>query len=159
MATLEKIKAALDAALPGAVVATDTFRGMDAVRVDAGSILKVCTLLRDDPEFSFDMLTDLTAVDYLGRDKRFEVVYHLYSFKYNTRLRLRADVADGEAISTVEGVWKVANWLEREVYDLMGITFAGHSDLRRLMLWEGYEGHPLRKDFPLQGIPQKAVYR
>ncbi|TLN22208.1 NADH-quinone oxidoreductase subunit C [bacterium] len=159
MASIDKIKAALDSALSGAVLGTDSFRGMDALRVDASAIVKICSFLRDNPEFSFEMLTDLTAVDYLGREKRFEVVYHLYSFKYNTRLRLRADLGEGEPIQTVEGVWKAANWLEREVFDLMGITFAGHSDLRRIMMWEGYEGHPLRKDFPLLGIPQKAVYR
>ena len=105
------------------------------------------------------MLTDLTAVDFLGREKRFQVVYNLYSHPLNCRLRLKADVAEGASIRTVEGVWKAANWLEREVFDLFGIVFESHSDLRRILLWDGYIGHPLRKDFPLTGMPQKAVYR
>ena len=159
MVTLEQILDGLRGRFSFAVLGSATFRGQDSIIVDASAIVPICQYLRDEEALSFDMLTDLTAVDYLGRPKRFEVVYNLYSFKQNRRLRLKAPLADGETISTVEGVWRAANWLEREVYDLMGITFTGHSDLRRIMTWDGYEGHPLRKDFPLCGIPQKAVYR
>ncbi|GAB4268356.1 MAG: NADH-quinone oxidoreductase subunit C [Deferrisomatales bacterium] len=136
-----------------------THRGQLSVVVDKEQIAAVCAFCRDDQRLRFDMLTDLTAVDFLPRTPRFEVVYNLYSFRDNRRLRLKAPVAEGETIATVEGVWRSANWLEREVYDLFGIVFDGHSDLRRILLWDGYVGHPLRKDFPLHGIPQKVVYR
>lgn len=142
-----------------AILATETFRGQDIVTVDKDKVADICAFLRDDPRFAYDMLTDLTAVDFLGREKRFQVVYMLYSFTHNKRLRLKADLAEGDSIATVECVWLVANWLEREVYDLFGIVFDNHTDLRRILLWDGYIGHPLRKDFPLTGVPQKAVYR
>lgn len=152
-AILEKLSAQFGSAVLGQA----TFRGQDSVTVDAAKIVEVCTFLRDEPGLRFVMLTDLTAVDCQGRAPRFTVVYNLYSHELNQRLRLKILVDD--TAPTVEGVWKVANWLEREVYDLFGIVFAGHSDLRRLLLWDGYVGHPLRKDFPLTGIPQTAVYR
>jgi NADH-quinone oxidoreductase subunit C len=149
----------LTAKFGDAVSSQTIFRGQESVVVAKDRIVEVCTFLRDDPALRFDMLTDLTAVDYMGRIPRFQVVYFLYSFANNRRVFIKADVGEGETISTVEGVWKAANWLEREVYDLFGIVFDGHSDLRRLMLWDGYIGHPLRKDFPLTGIPQTALYR
>lgn len=149
----------LKAKFGDAILAQASFRGQDSATVAAGSIVEVCQFLRDEPSLAFDMLTDLTAVDYLGRTPRFEVVYNLYSFSGNRRFRLRVGVDAGQTVPTVEKVWLAANWLEREVYDLMGIVFDGHSDLRRLMLWDGYVGHPLRKDFPLTGIPQTASYK
>ncbi|PLX46603.1 MAG: NADH-quinone oxidoreductase subunit C [Deltaproteobacteria bacterium] len=157
MVQLSQILEGLKGSVEGAVLSSETFRGQDVIRVEASAIVDVMTYLRDN--CSFDMLTDLTAVDYLGREKRFEMVYILYSFEHNRRLHVKATLADGEKIATIEGVWKAANWLEREVYDLLGIHFEGHSDLRRILLWDGYEGHPLRKDFPLKGIPQKTTYR
>lgn len=154
-AITEKLKAAFgDAVGEGA-----TFRGQDSLTVAPAKIAEIATFLRDDATLRFDMLTDLTAVDYMGRTPRFTVVYNLYSFQENRRLRLKCELAEGETIPTVEGVWKAANWLEREVYDLYGIAFDGHADLRRILLWDGYVGHPLRKDFPLTGIPQAAVYK
>ncbi len=94
------------------------------------------------------MLTDLTAVDYLERDPRFEVVYHLYSVSRNRRLRVKARVPEGTAeIDTLVEVWPSANWMEREVFDLYGIRFRGHPDLRRILLYDDFEGHPLRKDY------------
>ncbi|NTU60455.1 MAG: NADH-quinone oxidoreductase subunit C, partial [Deltaproteobacteria bacterium] len=111
-----------------------------------------------DERLGFEMLTDLTAVDYLPREPRFEVVYLLYSFQHNERLFLKVPLAENETVPTVEGVWKAANWLEREVYDLFGVIFENHSDLRRILLWDGYVGHPLRKDFPLHGVPQTVQY-
>ncbi len=142
-----------------AVLGDQVFRGQLSVTVAPASIVEVCTFCRDDSRLGFDMLADLTAVDRMPRVPRFEVVYNLYSFPHNARLRLKAPVAENEALGTVEGVWKAANWLEREVYDLFGIVFEGHSDLRRILLWDGYVGHPLRKDFPLHGIPQKVTYQ
>ena len=115
------------------------------------AILPVCQFLAADSALSFDFLTDICGVDYPDREKRFEVVYHLYSMKRKTRLRLKTSVGEGESLSTVESVWKAATWFEREVYDMFGVAFEGHGDLRRLLTWDGYEGHPLRKDFPLKG--------
>lgn len=140
-----------------AVADLGEYRGQRSVSVAKDSIVEIATHLRDAAGFT--MLTDLTCVDYLGRETRFTVVYNLYSFKDNARIRLKAEVAENDSLPTVEGVWKAANWLEREVYDLFGVVFDGHSDLRRILLWDGYIGHPLRKDFPLTGVPQKAVYK
>jgi NADH-quinone oxidoreductase subunit C/D len=136
---------------PDAVIDTLSFRGEETVVVKNDAILPVCKFLAEDPTLSFDFLTDICGVDYPEREKRFEVVYHLYSMKRRTRLRLKTAVGEGEALSTVESVWKAATWFEREAYDMLGLTFEGHHDLRRLLTWEGYEGHPLRKDFPLKG--------
>ena len=117
-------------------------------------LLDVLGFLRDDPESAFDMLMDLTAVDHVqrrdgDRSPRFEVVYHLYSTAHNHRVRVKVgvDLGDAEVASSV-AVWPAANWMEREVYDLYGIRFAGHPDLRRILLYEEFEGHPLRKDYP-----------
>lgn len=153
------ISEALKEKFGDAILGTVTHRGQDTVLIAKDSLLEVASFLRDDPRFAFDMLTDLTAVDRMGRAERFDLVVNLYSFTLNRRLRIKAAVAEGDTVSTLEGVWKAANWLEREVYDLFGIVFDGHSDLRRILLWDGYVGHPLRKDFPLTGIPQKMLYR
>ncbi len=145
--------------LGDAVLGHSTFRGQLSVTVDAARVAEVCACCRDHEGLRFDMLTDLTAVDRLPADPRFELVYNLYSFPHNRRLRLKAAVPENGFVATVQGVWKAANWLEREVYDLFGIVFDGHPDLRRILLWDGYVGHPLRKDFPLHGIPQNVQYR
>ena len=115
--------------------------------VDPKRIETVMRFLRDEADF--DMLTDLTAVDYLGRTPRFEVVYHLYATGANQRLRIKARVAEEAAeIASVVGLYASANWMEREVFDLYGIRFDGHPNLRRILLYEEFEGHPLRKDYP-----------
>ena len=127
-----------------AILEASTFLGQNYFVVEAAQIEEICFFLRDDEQYN--MLADLTAVDYPKKDKRFEVVYQLYSFPKNERLRVKAAVADKEPISTVVKVWIAANWLEREAYDMFGITFAGHPDLRRILLPEGWQGFPLRKD-------------
>ncbi len=105
--------------------------------------------MRDDPALDFDFLMDVTAVDYLGSVPRFEVVYHLYSLARNHRLRLKARVPEEDPrIASVVPVWRGADWLERETYDMYGIRFEGHPDLRRIYLYEEFQGHPLRKDYP-----------
>ncbi len=99
----------------------------------------------------FEVLLDITAVDYLGKkEKRFEVVYHLLSLSGKMRVRVKVEVGEGEKIATLSSLWKNANWLEREVYDMFGIEFEGHPDLRRILLYPEFEGHPLRKDYPLK---------
>jgi len=136
---------------PGAVIATHSFRGDDTAVVNKESILEICTFLRDDHDLLYNMMMDLTAVDYLGREPRFEVVYHLYSLKHNRRVRIKAGVSEADAtIDSIVAVWVGANWFEREAFDMYGITFKGHPEMRRILLYEGFEGHPLRKDYPIK---------
>lgn len=131
------------------------FRGEVTALVKREDIVRVCRFLRDDPDLQYDFLSDLTGVDRLGLGEgpRFEVVYHLYSIPHRWRVRLKVRVAEGEAVPSVTSVWETANWHEREVYDMLGIPFEGHPDLRRIILPEDFEGHPLRKDFPVQAAP------
>jgi len=136
-------------AMPDAIEATHADLGDATALVPASRITDVLRFLRDDADCDFAMLTDLCAVDHLGETPRFEVVYHLYSVTRNHRLRVKARVAeDACEIDTACDVWPSANWMEREVWDLYGIRFQGHPDLRRLLLYEEFEGHPLRKDYP-----------
>ena len=121
------------------------------VRISSNDILAVLTKLRDDNHAAFNQLSDLTAVDYPERPARFEMVYQLLSITNNMRLRILAEVAEGQSVPSVTGIFSAANWAEREVWDMFGIFFAGHPDLRRLLTDYGFEGHPLRKDFPLTG--------
>jgi NADH-quinone oxidoreductase subunit C len=135
--------------LGDAVVDGAAYRGDAAVSVERERIVAVLTILRDDPALAFDLLSDVTAVDYLGSVPRFEVVYHLYSTRLNHRIRVKARVPeDDPTIATVTTLWKGADWLERETWDMYGIRFQGHADLRRIYLYEEFQGHPLRKDYP-----------
>jgi NADH dehydrogenase I D subunit len=134
---------------PDDVLSVDTYRGDASASVRAEHILDVARFLKDDPSLRFDLPVDVTAVDYIGREPRFEVVYHFYSTTHHHRLRVKARVPqDNPTIASVTPVWVGANWLERETYDMYGIRFAGHPDLRRIYLWDEFEGHPLRKDYP-----------
>jgi len=143
------VLAALAARFPGAVVSSQCFRGDATAIVKSDSLKEVCAFLRDDPELAFDMLLDVTAVDYLGRAPRFEVVYHLYSVKKNHRLRLKVALEEKDLrVPSLTPLWVGANWLERETYDMYGVQFEGHPDLRRIYLYEEFQGHPLRKDYP-----------
>lgn len=136
---------------PGSILGVETFRDETTALVAKKDILSICQFLSSDPDLQFNLLTDLCGVDFLLETPRFEIVYHLCSLKNNQRLRIKTRVGEGETVSSVESVWKVANWYEREVYDLFGITFENHPDLRRILLWDGYQGHPLRKDYPTEG--------
>jgi NADH-quinone oxidoreductase subunit C len=137
------------AALPDAVRATHAQHGDATALVDAARIQEVLRFLRDDSECAFEMLADLCAADYLGEQPRFEVVYHLYSVTRNQRVRVKARVAEAHCeIDTACDLWPSADWMEREVWDLYGIRFRGHPNLKRLLLYEEFEGHPLRKDYP-----------
>jgi NADH-quinone oxidoreductase subunit C len=114
--------------------------------------LKVCEFLKDDPETGFDFLSFVCAVDYLPREPRFEVVYQLYSTKTHKRFRLKTRIGSQDAtVPSVTSLWPTADWHERETFDLMGISFQDHPDLRRILLPADWVGHPLRKDYPLQG--------
>ena len=117
-------------------------------------IVEVCKFLKNDPDLEFLLCEDITAIDWARRINRFTVVYHIFSLKNKFRLRLKADVDEEEcSIDSVSSVWRTANWQEREVYDMYGISFNGHPDLRRMYMPEEFEHYPLRKDFPLMGIP------
>ncbi len=137
--------------MPHAIESVSSFRDQVTVRLHKEHYVEACRFLRDTPGLEFDFLTDLTAVDYPARPKRFDVVSHLYSMSQNHMLRVKVGVADGEPCPTLTGVWKAANWEERECYDMFGVVFEGHPDLRRILLPEDWEGFPLRKDYPLAG--------
>jgi NADH-quinone oxidoreductase subunit C len=131
------------------------FRGEITLRVlDAERISEVCALARQ--ELGFDYLVDITSVDNYGDDPRWTIVYELYGYGHHCHLRLKTDVSEEKSeLPTISTVWRTANWHEREIYDMMGIRFRGHPDLRRILMWEGYPYFPLRKDFPLAGKPSE----
>jgi len=138
---------------PNEVVDVTNFRDQVSVIVKRGRIGDICRYLHDEPVLLFEHLQDLCGVDYHGKkEPRFEVVYNLYSIKYHHRIRVRAQVPENDShIHTVTSIWAGANWHERECFDMFGIEFKGHPDLRRILLPEDWEGHPLRKDYPLKG--------
>jgi len=132
------------------------FRGEVSLRIsDAERLPEVCGFAKK--ELGFDYLVDITSIDNYGDDPRFMLIYHLYGYGHRQFLRFKADVSqeNGEA-PTVTGIWRTADWHEREIYDMMGIRFRGHPDLRRILMWEGYSYFPLRKDFPLSGRPTEV---
>lgn len=137
----------------GAVLEVAEFRGELTVVVPKERIVEIARFLRDDPSTAFDMLTVVTGVHFLGRDHDFEVLYHLYSLSRNHRLRLKVRLKEGETVDSVTSVWPGANWPEREAYDLVGVRFHGHPDLRRIIMPEDYTSHPLRRDFDVEGGP------
>ncbi len=134
---------------PEALLATHAYRGDATAEIAPVSLLEVCAFLRDNPALAFDFLVDVTAVDYIGSVPRFELVYHLYSITKNHRVRVKARVPEeSPCIASLTLLWRGADWLERETYDMYGIRFEGHPDLRRIYLYEEFQGHPLRKDYP-----------
>jgi NADH-quinone oxidoreductase subunit C len=120
------------------------------IYVPANRLVDTCRALRDTASLRFNVLIEVTAADYFPRDPRFEVVYHLLSIPHRMRLRLKVRVGNGGSVPTVQGVWLSAGWLERETWDMFGVVFDGHPDLRRLLMPEDWEGHPARKDYPVQ---------
>jgi NADH-quinone oxidoreductase subunit C len=141
----------LQADLPGAVEQVSFWVGDWTVIVPAGRLVEAATFLRDRPGCLFNYLSDLTAVDWPTRDRRFDLVLCLYSIPLRHRVRIKVRAADGETVPSVTGVWPAANWLEREVFDMFGIPFSGHPNLRRLLMPADWQGHPQRKDYPLEG--------
>jgi NADH-quinone oxidoreductase subunit C len=144
----ETIKVALPGAVTDASVAFDQL----TLSIDAARVVEVVRFLRDDPGCRFVSFIDVTAVDYPGREKRFDVVYHLLSPTLNERIRLRAEASETTQVPSIIEVFPGADWFERECYDLYGVIFTGHPDMRRLLTDYGFDGHPLRKDFPLTGF-------
>jgi NADH-quinone oxidoreductase subunit C len=141
----------LQSAMAGAVTGLSYFVGDWTVLVAADRILDVMRHLREAPDARFDLCSDVTATDWPQRPERFDVVYCLYSTERHQRVRVKAKLAEGQAIASVTSVWGAANWLEREVFDLFGVVFAGHPDPRRILLPEDWQGYPQRKDYPLEG--------
>ena len=144
----EHIAASLGAPVLGRTVAY----GELTILVRGDAIVQALTFLRDDPRCLYVSLMDLCGADYPGREKRFDVVYHLISYRHNRRIRIKLEADEVTPVPSVIDVYPTANWFEREAYDLFGILFSGHPDLRRLLTDYGFEGHPLRKDFPLTGF-------
>ncbi|HKB68813.1 MAG TPA: NADH-quinone oxidoreductase subunit C [Pyrinomonadaceae bacterium] len=153
---VQKLKAKFD----GVVLEAVEFIGQVSVRVAPDRIVEICNFLRDDDEARFNYLSDLTCVHYpMQASHPLEVVYNLYSISRNERVRLKASIAEGASIDSVTEVWPAANWMEREVYDLFGVAFRNHPDLRRILLPPDWEGHPLRKDYPLEFIENEWTKR
>ncbi|MGZ3325269.1 MAG: NADH-quinone oxidoreductase subunit C, partial [Xanthobacteraceae bacterium] len=150
--TLDKLGEIIAGALPGSVTSHSVVLGELTINAVAGDIVKVATFLRDDERCQFLSLLDVTAVDWPGREHRFDVVYHLLSPKQNLRIRVKLEVDEKTPVASIIDVFPGANWFERETYDLYGVVFTGHPDMRRLLTDYGFEGHPLRKDFPLTGF-------
>jgi NADH-quinone oxidoreductase subunit C len=140
------------AALGAAASGYDVTHGELTVAVDIQKIVAIVKTLRDDPRFRFVNFTDVTAVDYPGRENRFDVVYHFLSPVLNERIRLRGQASETTQVPSIIDVFPGADWFERETYDLYGVIFTGHPDMRRLLTDYGFDGHPLRKDFPLTGF-------
>jgi NADH-quinone oxidoreductase subunit C len=155
----ERVSAVLESVDPDGLLEEREFRGELTRDLRRDRIVAVCRALRDDRLLRFDYLTDITAVDHLllKRPKRFEVVYHLYSIPTGGRVRLKVPLEESDAeIDSVVSVWPSADWMERETFDMFGIVFRGHPNLTRILMPDGWEGYPLRKDFPQGGV--KSFY-
>jgi NADH-quinone oxidoreductase subunit C len=150
--SLSRLGETIAGALAGMVTGHEVAHGELNVTTTARDIVKVMTFLRDDERCQFWAFVDVTAVDWPSRERRFDVVYHLLSPKQNVRIRVKIAVAEGETVPSIIDVFPGANWFEREAYDLYGVPFTGHPDMRRLLTDYNFEGHPLRKDFPLTGF-------
>jgi NADH-quinone oxidoreductase subunit C len=150
--TLERLGETIAGALAGSVLGYWVADDELTLVATPHNIVKVMGFLRDDERFQFVSFTDVTAIDWPARERRFDVVYHLLSPKLNQRIRIKIEVGEGTAVPSIISVFPGADWFEREVYDLYGVLFSGHPDMRRLLTDYGFEGHPLRKDFPLTGF-------
>ena len=143
--------ASLQSALAGVAVQTSYWVGDWTIIVPAAEIQRVAHYLRDAPDALFDMCSDLTASDWPPRPERFDVIYCLYSTTHHHRIRVKAHLAENQPIASLVSIWPAANWFEREVFDMFGVTFTGHPDLRRILMPEDWQGYPQRKDYPLEG--------
>ncbi len=142
---------ALQERFPRAILEVSFHAGETTVLLGKESLLEVCRFLKGEPALRMDYLSNLCGVDFPDREQRFEVVYHLFSVSSHLRINLKVRAADGERVPSVTGIWRTANWHEREAFDLLGIPFEGHPDLRRILLSDEWQGHPLRKEYPVKG--------
>lgn len=146
----EKLTDILKKEFPDIVMDTSVQFGDEIVTIEKSALLDVLKFLKNAPH-DFAMLLDLTCVDFLGENKRFEMVYHLFSLSSNRRIRIKAKLSEDDLrIDSLASIWRNANWLEREVYDMFGVQFNGHPYMKRIFMWDGFEGYPLRKDYPLR---------
>ena len=134
---------------PGAVTDAQIFRNEPSITVTKEALPGICEYMKSPEGGAFTLLEDETAVDYPKREKRFDVVYHIYSFQRNERIRVKVIAGEGEKVPSVVGIWPTANWLEREVFDMFGVAYEGHPDLKRILLPDEWVGHPLRKDYDI----------
>ena len=141
----------INKSLPGSIEEHSYYRDELSVYVKKESFPKLMKLLFNDKTFSYDLLLDVAGIDRLPDTPRFEIVYVLFSLEHNNRLIVKLKVDESDTVPSMTGIWKSADWPEREVFDLLGIKFSNHPDLRRILTWDNFEGHPLRKDFPLKG--------
>jgi NADH-quinone oxidoreductase subunit C len=159
----ERVLQVLKEKFGDAVLETHSHLGDDTAVVDAKRWKEICAFLKNDPQMDMNLIVDLCGVDYPEREPRFEVVLHVYSIPKRHRLRLKARVGDAEGdgaeIDSVTDVWPGANWYERETFDLMGVTFKNHPDLRRILMYPEFTGHPLRKDYPANKTQPLVPYR
>jgi NADH-quinone oxidoreductase subunit C len=150
--TLDRLGASIKVGLPASVTGHAVANGELTLFAKAADIVKVATFLRDDPACQFVCIIDITAIDWPGREQRFDVVYHFMSPRLNQRIRLKITTDETTAVPSIINVFRGADWFERETYDLYGVLFSGHPDMRRILTDYGFDGHPLRKDFPLTGF-------
>ncbi|HUL87515.1 MAG TPA: NADH-quinone oxidoreductase subunit C [Pseudolabrys sp.] len=150
--TLDRLGQTIKNALSASIIGHAVARGELTVIAKAADVIKVATFLRDDPACQFINIIDVTAVDWPSREQRFDVVYHLLSPRLNQRVRLKVATDETTPVPSLINVFRGADWFERETYDLYGVLFTGHPDMRRILTDYGFEGHPLRKDFPLTGF-------
>jgi NADH-quinone oxidoreductase subunit C len=149
--TSQELLASLEKSLAEKIQNKTEFRGETTYAIAPADLREIAKFCRDD--LSFDYLIDITSIDNFGEEPRFEIVYELYSIPLGVHVRLKLKLSeDAAAVDTVSGIWPTANWHEREIYDMMGIKFNGHPDLRRILMWDGYPFFPLRKEFPLEGL-------
>ena len=153
--TCEEALASLEKSLGDKLQAKTEFRGETTYTIASADLREIAKFCRD--ELSFDYLIDITSIDNSSEEPRFEIVYELYSVSLGAHLRLKLRVSEAAgSVDTVSDIWPTANWHEREIYDMMGIKFDGHPDLRRILMWDGYPFFPLRKEFPLEGLPSEV---
>jgi NADH-quinone oxidoreductase subunit C len=150
--TLDRLGQTVKSALGASVTGYEIARSELTVHAQAADIVKVARFLRDDPACQFVCIIDVTAIDWPGREQRFDVVYHLLSPRMNQRVRVKIMTDEATPVASLVGVYRGADWFERETYDLYGVLFTGHPNMRRILTDYGFEGHPLRKDFPLTGF-------
>jgi len=155
----QRVSETLKEKFPGKILETSNFLGDLCILIEKDAVLDVMTFLKNKP-FDYAMLLDLTCVDEMDRSPRFVMVYHLFSLSSNRRLRIKAGVEEKSPIlESLSSLWKNADWLEREVFDMFGVSFAHHPDMRRLFMYDEFEGHPLRKDYPLRKRQPKIRLR
>jgi NADH-quinone oxidoreductase subunit C len=152
-----ELSAFIKSSLPDAVISAHAYLGQNFLLTAPGHLISLAELLKSEPSLQYTLLEDLTALDYPQREKRFDLVYIFYSIALQDRLIVKMQLADGETAPSLTGLWSSADWAEREVFDMFGITFEGHPDLRRILLPDGWKGYPLRKDYPIEKQDEEWV--